>query len=85
MWLILPITKAQSAASRARRHQQWCAFFGLHLDLPDPPRIARVGTQAFLGAEVQILFDREAEPSANARQLLRADPGQFGFSQARAA
>lgn len=60
-------------------------MLGSHHNLPDPPRIAHVGTQAFLRAKVQIAFDRQAEASAHGRQFLQADPDEFGFAQAQVA
>lgn len=58
---------------------------GLNDDLPGPPRIARLGTQAFLRVKVQIALDRQAETSAHGRQLLQTDPAEFGCSQAQVA
>ncbi len=49
-------------------------------NLPGPPRIARVGAQAFLPAEVQIALDRQAEASPDSRPLLQTDPAEFWFS-----
>lgn len=60
-------------------------MFRLNHNLPGPPRIPRVGAQAFLRAEVQIALDRQAEASAHGCQLLQTDPAEFGFSQAQVA
>lgn len=56
-----------------------------HDNPPGPLRIARVSAQAFLRAEMQVPLDRQAEPSANGRQLLQADPAEFRCSQAQVA